>query len=273
MNRLLRLLSLFRLHNVLAALLAVGVGYSMNNPGTLPWALLLAVSLAAAAGNVINDYYDYGIDRVNKPGRPIPAGVISPGMALIIYLLLLLALAVTLLFLTPVQTIWIICWAVLLHLYSMRFKRSLIIGNLTVSALTASGFILGAYSSGNTGTGIIPALFTFFFIFAREVVKDCEDIDGDYIFGARTMAIVVGEKVAMRVAAVMFLLLALGFPVPFLAGIYGSSYFYLTLFSIVPILLVSSYLAFMNRGAGLISIILKVGIFFGIIGFYYALRG
>ncbi|RAP54232.1 MAG: geranylgeranylglycerol-phosphate geranylgeranyltransferase, partial [Methanosphaera sp. rholeuAM130] len=37
----------------------------------------LAVCIATGAGNTINDYYDYEIDKVNKPDRPIPSGRIS----------------------------------------------------------------------------------------------------------------------------------------------------------------------------------------------------
>ena len=270
MIRIIRFLSLIRPHNVLAAFLAVFVGYSMNNAGGYPWMLLIAVSAAAAAGNVINDYYDYGIDRINKPERPIPAGIISLKKSLYLYIFVLVLLALTLISLSPVQIVWLVCWAVLLHFYSMKFKRTFIAGNLVVSVLTASGFLLGAYSSGNVRSGIIPSVFTFFFIYAREIVKDCEDIDGDYIFGSKTLAIVAGEENAMKAASIIFLLLAFAFPIPYFAGIYGEIYLFIVLFSIVPLLLVSSVLALRNRAAGLISIILKVGIFFGIIGFHYA---
>ncbi|MFO7916231.1 MAG: geranylgeranylglycerol-phosphate geranylgeranyltransferase [Candidatus Krumholzibacteriales bacterium] len=272
MKKILGVISILRPHNVLAAFLAVAVGYSMNGRSGFPWILLLAVSAAAAAGNVINDYYDFQIDRINKPRRALPSGLITPRTALSLYFLLLAVLAATFFLLSAFQVIWLICWVLLLHLYSMTLKRKLILGNLAVSILTASGFLLGAYSSGDIRAGIIPSVFTFFFIYAREIVKDCEDMDGDYIFGAETMAIVAGEKRAMRTASIIFFLLAVAFPVPYIAGIYSGAYFVIIIFSVVPILLVSSVLAFRNRGAGLISIILKAGIFFGIIGFYYAVK-
>lgn len=272
MKKILGIISILRPHNVLAAFLAVAVGYSMNGQSGFPWILLLAVSAAAAAGNVINDYYDYEIDRINKPRRAIPSGLITPRRALYLYFFLLAVLAGSFLMLPAFQIIWLICWVVMLHLYSMILKRKMMLGNLAVSVLTASGFLLGAYSSGDIRAGIIPSIFTFFFIYAREIVKDCEDMDGDYMFGAETMAIVVGEEGAMKIASVLFFLLAVAFPVPYFAGTYSRIYFIIIIFSIVPILLVSSVLAFRNRGAGLISVILKAGIFFGIIGFYYAVR-
>ena len=39
---------------------------------------MMAVFFETAAGNVINDYFDYKIDLINKPERPIPSGRISP---------------------------------------------------------------------------------------------------------------------------------------------------------------------------------------------------
>lgn len=270
MDRIIRFFSLFRPHNILAAFLAVAVGYSMNIHQGYPWILLIAVSIAAAAGNVINDYYDRDIDRINKPARPIPAGVISPGGSLYIYIILLFSLAVIIFFLSFVQAVWLICWAVMLHSYSMRFKRKPVTGNLLVSVLTSSGFLLGSYSSGDIWSGVIPAIYTFLFIFAREIVKDCEDFDGDYIFGSRTLAILIGEERLMKAASVIFLILAVMFPLPFFFGIYSEAYFIIVIITVVPITLLSAFLSFRNTGAGLISLILKVGIFSGIVGFYYA---
>jgi geranylgeranylglycerol-phosphate geranylgeranyltransferase len=264
------IISLLRPHNVLAAFLAVAAGYSMGGGAHYPWMLLAAVSIAAGAGNVINDYYDREIDRVNKPGRPIPSGSIGPKTALLLYIVLLALLTASLFLLSGVQIIWLSSWVVMLHIYSMILKRKLLAGNLAVSILTSSGFVLGAYSAGNIEAGVIPAIYTFFFIMAREIVKDCEDIDGDYIFGAETLAVATGEEKAMKAAAVIFLLLTLAFPVPYIAGVYGGTYLVIILIGVVPITLISSYLAFRNRRAGLISQILKIGIFSGIIGFYFA---
>ena len=41
----------------------------------------IVVFLMAGAGNVINDVFDWKIDAVNKPDRPIPSGRITVGNA------------------------------------------------------------------------------------------------------------------------------------------------------------------------------------------------
>lgn len=270
MTRLLNLLSIIRPHNIAAALMAVAAGYYMNAGEGFPGALLAAVALTTAAGNVINDYFDFDIDRINKPGRPIPSGSISRRKALYLYLALLAGLAAVIPTLEPVQYLWISGWVVILHLYSMVFKRRFVIGNILVSLVTGTGFLLGAHSSGDIETGLIPAVFTFFFIFAREIVKDCEDMEGDFFCGSTTIAVVRGREASMKIASALFILLAMAFPVPYLSGAYNISYLVIILVFIFPILLISALLAFSGKRPGLISILLKLGIFAGIIAFYFA---
>jgi len=270
MRKILSLFSIFRLHNIAAAVMAVAAGFSIGGGELFPLMLLTAVALTTAAGNVINDYYDIDIDRVNRPNRPLPSGILSRRQALYLYVILLAFLSFILTDFKQEVVIWIIIWVVLLHLYSGIFKRRYMIGNFVVSSVTGSGFLLGSYCGGNIEAGVIPSLFAFLFIFGREIVKDCEDIEGDYFFGSKTIAIIIGKKKAMRIAAVIFLLLIISFPIPFFTGIYTKVYLFIIIFSIIPILILSFLLAYRAKRPGLISLLLKIGLFFGIIAFYYA---
>lgn len=270
MRNILRLFSILRLHNIIAAVMAVAAGFLISGAEKFPLALLGAVAITTAAGNVINDYYDIEIDRINRPSRPLPSGIFSKKQVLCLYIILLALLLFISISLQPVIIIWIITWVVLLHLYSFFFKRRYLIGNLIVSLITGTGFLLGSYYGGNIEAGVLPALFAFFFILGREIVKDCEDIEGDYSCGSRTMAIVLGETKAMKAAAVIFFLLIFAFPLPYFTGSYSRIYFLIIIFSIVPILLVSFLFAYKGKRPELISILLKVGIFCGIIAFCYA---
>ena len=65
--------------NLLIALLSIFIGGFVT--GTIhPLLKLLLASfsgmLVAAGANSINDYYDLEIDRINKPKRPLPSGLI-----------------------------------------------------------------------------------------------------------------------------------------------------------------------------------------------------
>ena len=72
---LFKIILITRPHNVAAAVLCVSAGYLLAaSAESLPFALLSAVALVTAAGNLINDYYDLDIDAINKPGRVLPSG-------------------------------------------------------------------------------------------------------------------------------------------------------------------------------------------------------
>ncbi len=70
-----------RPHNLAVAALAILAGWACAGGRGLPLDLLLGLgagTLVTAAGNVVNDYFDADIDRINKPRRPIPSGRMTP---------------------------------------------------------------------------------------------------------------------------------------------------------------------------------------------------
>jgi geranylgeranylglycerol-phosphate geranylgeranyltransferase len=269
MHTAFNLIRIVRPHNVAAAVLSTMVGFGMTGSHRWPWMLVSAVAVCTAAGYVINDLSDVAIDRINKPGRVLPSGAASPRSVRALYAVLLIALAATVLRLPAPQAAWVVAWAVLLHLYSVFFKRVYLAGNVLVSAVSASGFLLGAFAAGSLVTGVIPACFTFVFMLGRELVKDCEDEFGDRLGGARTVPIVSGKRAALHAAAGIFIALAVGFPLPGLFGVYRSGYTVIMLGSVVPILVVSVVLAVRGTALALINVLLKAGMFFGISAYYF----
>jgi geranylgeranylglycerol-phosphate geranylgeranyltransferase len=274
MHILIALIRITRPHNIAAAALSALVGYRMTLAAGIPWWLLAGVVTATAAGNVINDIQDRDIDLINKPGRPIPSGALSVQAAWSVYgvsVLLSLVIGVRL---PLAQGIWILSWITLLHLYSARFKRVYLAGNLLVAMVSSSGFFLGALAAGRISAGFIPAFYTFLFVMGRELVKDTEDCGGDRIHGARTVPIVHGERFALRASAIVFAILAVTFPLPSVIGLYSSLYGVIMGCSVVPILVVSVWLVLKSGRVALVSSLLKLGMFFGILAFYYGpIRG
>ncbi len=270
MNKVTGAILLVRPHNVLAAVLSTLTGFKLSGAEGIPWELLIAIAFAVSAGNVINDYYDLDIDRINKPHRPLPSGLFDPVSVKIFYAVLLVALVILLLRLDMALALWIGCWMVLLHLYSAKFKRMFMAGNLLVAIVASSGFFLGAFRGGDIAAGIVPASLSFFFILGRELVKDCEDVEGDRACGAGTVPVISGKRVALNAASTIFIILMVLFPLPYIAGLYGSGYGVVIVASIIPILIVSVVLSLKGRHLGTVSVLLKIGMFFGITGFYIA---
>ena len=270
---LLKTFLIIRPHNIAAATLSVAAGYAIAGGGS-PWpvCLLLSTAVATAAGNVINDFYDRDIDSINKPRRPIPSGGVTPRAAAALYAALLVTLVACMTRLPAGQSWWIAAWAVLLHLYSWKAKRTYLAGNILVATVVSSAFLLGAFAGGNTVVGTVPAVFTFFFVLGRELVKDTEDLAGDRECGARTIPAVSGPGPALTTAAVIFALLAIAVPVPYINGIYGKGYLVTMLLSVVPVLVVSCALCAKRRSPAAVSLLLKIGMFFGVAAFYLGSR-
>ena len=96
---LLAYLRLMRLPNVFTALADVAMGFAFARDWSLPFrptdAVLLACLAAASgllytAGMVLNDVFDYEVDRRERPFRPLPSGRISLSMARVLGFAMLL---------------------------------------------------------------------------------------------------------------------------------------------------------------------------------------
>jgi len=196
--------------NAVAAGLAAVVAYFIATVTIIPAVILIfvVVALITAAGNVINDYFDMEIDRVNRPERPIPSGQVSMPAARAYAVALFLAGI-----LVCLNTNWL-CIAIavfnafLLICYAARLKRTPLFGNIAVSYLAASMFLFGGAFDGMQGLfHVMPfAVMTFFAMLARELVKDGEDVEGDKVSGAVTIPIRYGMKATMLLALVCALL-------------------------------------------------------------------
>jgi 4-hydroxybenzoate polyprenyltransferase len=185
--------------------------------------LMLATVLIAAGGNIINDQFDIRVDAINKPGRNIIGSLISANTTLTLYLFVTLSGIALAWFTTrklSTQPAFIIfpVSAGLLYFYSSSYKHMMLVGNIVVAVLCAAAvftsilFDSAAMAAEPLVTLITGyAVFAFLMTLAREIIKDCEDIEGDRAAGSRTLAVSAGPKTARRTAAaitgVVFLLL------------------------------------------------------------------
>jgi len=182
----------------------------------------VAGALIDAGGNIINDFFDVEIDRVNKPHRPIPSGLISRGFAFILYLLATLSgLALASLLNRVAFTIATIS-AVIIFLYSFKLKRIPLLGNLTVAFMTGLAFVFAGSVVKNFKEPIFPFIFAFMINLGREIIKDIEDVEGDLKAGVKTLPIVAGNKLSVIISCtVLGILIPVTF-IPYIAGIYNN---------------------------------------------------
>jgi 4-hydroxybenzoate polyprenyltransferase len=171
--------------------------------------LVLAALLVAAAGYIINDYYDVKIDAINRPDRLVVGRVMRRRHAMLAHLLLSgvgVVLAAALSWRLGGVTLGA---ALLLWGYSARFKRIALVGNLSIAALTAALVLLPELQllTGQRAVWLY-ALASFLLTVVREIVKDIEDMRGDAQHDCRTLPLVWGVARSKWVAG--FFLASLG---------------------------------------------------------------
>jgi len=207
---------LFHYSVIVPVLRNAGIQPSMSN--RLFGLLVLASAFIAAAGYVINDYFDINIDLINRPERLVVEKIIKRRSA-ILWHWLLSGIGVSLSFYIGWQlhhTIYLglanLLCVLLLWLYSTVFKKKLLIGNFVISLLTAwVVFILYSIEAGRYLLSDVDPVqlaafstvfkftvlyggFAFMITLVREVVKDMEDMGGDARYGCSTLPIVYGIR-------------------------------------------------------------------------------
>lgn len=235
----------------------------------------LSGAIIGSAGMVINDYFDLEIDKINRPERPIPSGLISRKSAFVYYCILNI-LAFLLILKTNNMVIAIaLCSIVLIFFYSYQLKKIMLAGNFTVALMTGMAFIFGGAVGENITTLIIPAVFAFLINFAREIIKDVEDIEGDKHYNLRTFPILFGERKALYLASAVLIVLILFTFVPFILHIYNIEYFLVVLFGVDIVMLYSIKSIFRNPSKSnlrRIGNLIKYDMAIGLLAIYLGIR-
>lgn len=228
-------------------------------PETYFYLLALASLFIAAGGYIINDYFDLNIDTVNKPSRIIIDRFIKRRVAILLHL----TFSFVGIFLSAyvgyrLQNIYIptfnLLSVLLLWVYSTRFKKKILVGNIIISLLTSWVLLVLMVSVYPVIDSLNPiekpkllrvsflyAGFAFIISLIREVIKDMEDINGDLRYGCQTMPIVWGIPVSKVFTAVWLIVLisALTIVQFYIWSIgWGWSTLYIILLIIIPLILI-----------------------------------
>ena len=240
---------------------------------------MLAVFFETAAGNVINDYFDYKIDLINKPERPLPSGRISLKTGRNYGYLQFLLGTICGFLISYLTNNWIpfaivLISDVILYLYAYKLKSTPLIGNLTVGFMTGLGFVFGGFTI-NTPEIISISIFLGFFAFvmttAREIIKDIEDVEGDKAEGAKTLPILIGTKTPAILAIFLIVIDSALCPILYFYNIFGI--YYLVVIAIAVILFLYSAILILKsqdrETAHKASKYLKIGMLIAFVAFIF----
>jgi geranylgeranylglycerol-phosphate geranylgeranyltransferase len=221
-------------------------------------AAVFATCLAVAAGNAINDYFDREVDAINNPERPIPRGAVPARSALAYSAILFVGAIAVALALPPLAVAIAAINLLALVTYTEVFKGTPGAGNALVAYLVGSTFLFGGAAVGNVAPVVVLFVLAALSTFAREVIKDVEDVEGDAAEGLVTLPVAIGERRALGLGAAMLAGAVLASPVPYLLDTFGLAYLVL----VVPadaVMLYAAYAGFEDPARG--QALLKYGMF------------
>ncbi len=184
--------------------------------------------LVTGGTNTINDYYDYEIDKINRPNRPIPRGDITLKQSILYYFLLnimAMILAIIVGFITVngiLIALIVLFFEFIGFFYAWKAKASGFPGNIMVGIASAVGFPFAALFTNKIQE--IPSIIWYIFIAtaifqtSREFVKGMQDVKGDQQFKIKTIANQFGYKIATifmvifsSIGAILFTLIIIFF--------------------------------------------------------------
>ncbi|MBL7932408.1 MAG: geranylgeranylglycerol-phosphate geranylgeranyltransferase [Bacteroidia bacterium] len=267
--------------------------------------MVLSTVLIAAAGYIINDYFDVKTDLINHPDTVVLDRVIKRRWAIFLHITFTLA-GITLGMYAALKTgylrlaIFHFAAAILLWFYSTDLKKKLLIGNIVVSLLTAAvafmpivfemgvlqkrspGFIFANSHAVLSSLKItcIFSLFAFITSLAREIIKDIEDFKGDKETGGHTLPIVMGIRVSklnaffLLVITALLLMFVVYNSVRFQRVLFSINNVYIVLTLIVPLVALAIYVVkaseskHFKRASLFLKLIMLLGLCYSFI-FYY----
>ena len=184
--------------------------------------LVIATVCIAAGGYVINNIMDQDTDEIAKPQNRVVGVSISETMAYNWYIgLTIVGVGIgfylsNVIYKATFASMFILV-ATLLYMYATSFKQIPVLGNVVVALmLSTSIIIIGLFD-------ILPAIdadnrfrmkeafdilmhyaiFAFIINLIREIVKDMEDMDGDYQSGINTLPIAIGIQKTKIIVGVL----------------------------------------------------------------------
>jgi len=225
-----------------ASAAATAIGAYPHEPWS--WGLLVPPAIGAImaavlniASNGLNQIYDFEIDRINKPRRPLPSGRLSMREAWAITLVSFAAAFVLAWYVAPGgrhECFWmVVAAAVITTLYSVppfRTKRLGIWANVTIAVPRGVLLKVAGWSSVKTAVGFEPwflgAIFGLFLLGAT-TTKDFADMDGDRRGGCRTLPIQFGVTKAAWMISPSFVLPFLMIPIGAWTGVLTGNFWLL----------------------------------------------
>lgn len=172
----------------------------------------LSAALLNGASNIINQYFDLEIDRINKPLRPMPSGRISIPAAMR-FCGILYVLSFIMSYLVNLQFFIIVLFTALVtYAYSgppFRTKRHWLLANITIAIPRGCLLVVAGWTAVRSmwemEIWLLGGVFGLY-ILGAATTKDFADIEGDRAGGCITLPIRFGVERSAQMITPFFVL-------------------------------------------------------------------
>ena len=168
------------------------------------FALILATVGAIASGYIINNFYDSEKDSINRPHKSTLEQYVSQNTKLILYFIINFFVVVIASYVSFRSVLFFSIYIFAIWFYSHKIKKMPIIGNLVSAILTITPFFaIFLYYKNFSGLIFVFGFYLFLILSMRELVKDLENLKGDFSLEYKTIPVVYGEKIAKIMIVVL----------------------------------------------------------------------
>ena len=229
MNKILHYFQMTRPLNVLLSGITVFIAAYILNKYTHPllWAIITVVMLFCSFANIINDLFDLNTDRINNPKKYFKNLLLNNFILLAILLLLLItSLILAHTYFPQYAIFYLYLIFTLIILYTPYLKGIPLLGNIIISFILASVFIITELVLLNSFSGLLlyPVILTFLLTLIREIIKDIDDLKGDVAAGINTFPVIYGLNCTKYLLLILITLLIVISIYPYYLGIYNFQY-------------------------------------------------
>ncbi|MFK5958270.1 MAG: geranylgeranylglycerol-phosphate geranylgeranyltransferase [Lutibacter sp.] len=228
--------------------------------------IVLSTICVIASGYIINNFYDSETDKINKPVKSKIDAIVSQKNKLRFYFLLNFIGVVTALLVSWRAFVFFSIYIFLIWFYSHKLKKYPLTGLFSAAGLAILPFFaVFVYYKNFSEIIFTHAAFLFFILLIRELIKDLERIQGDFIQNYQTIAVKYGEyftKILISFLAILTLN-----PIYFLMKypeIGGMKYFFYTSIIVLISFVIALWFSKSKRNYVLLHLVLKLLIVAGV---------
>ena len=205
-----------RIHNIFLLLLAQYLTSIFILSGSESWKIvfdnnlflvILCSTICIVSGFIINDYYDTKKDSINTPIKFKLGESINDKTKLFLYFFLNLLVVLVSSLISMRAIVFFSIYIFFIWFYSHKLRKLVFIGNFFYSILTITPFFaILLYFKKIEFIIIAYALFLFFILLLKDIVKDMKNLKGDFSANHKTIPVVFGESFTKTLVSLLSLI-------------------------------------------------------------------